>query len=150
MGGGGQIEEAVRRGDQAFAEQRPAHLQHELVVVLEAELEDPLERLHGPFAVAQLEQGLAEPGEAVLVVGIEAQGLLEAPPRPGEFLPGEMGVGRSDVEFDGVGVEGDALLQDGQGFIVAAFVVELMGLFVEVVGAEKCIRHRRASPGRLS
>ena len=60
-----------------------------------------------------------------------------------------MGVGRADVEFDGVGVEGDALLQDGQGFIVAAFVVELMGLFVEVVGAEKCIRHRQRLPGQV-
>jgi hypothetical protein len=150
MSGGGEVEEAVCRGDQPFAEQRPAHLQHELVVVLKAELDDALEDPHGAFAVTQLEQRLADARETVLVVGIDAEGRLEAPPRPGEFFPGQMGVGLPDVEFDGVGVECDALLQDGQSFIVAAFVVELMGLFVEVVGAEECIRHRRASPGRLS
>jgi hypothetical protein len=54
------------------------------------------------------------------------------------------------VEFDGVGVEGDAFLQDGQRFIVAAFVIELMGLFVEVVGAEECVRHRQDLPRQVT
>ena len=128
---------------QPFAEQRPADLEHQLVIVLEAELEDPLEGPHGAGPVAQLEQGLAQPGQAVLVIGIERQGVLEAPPGPGVFLPGQVGIGHSDMQFDGVGVEGDAFLEDGQRFIVAAFVVELMGLFVEVVGAEECVRHRQ-------
>jgi hypothetical protein len=101
------------------------------------------------LAVAQLEQRLSDAGEAVLVIGIDAERRLEAPPRPGEFLPGQMGISLTDVEFDGVRVERDPFFEDGQSFIVAAFVVELMGMFVEVVGAEKCIRHRRASPGRL-
>ena len=117
------------------------------MIVLKAELEDPLEGPHRPVAVAQLEQGLADAGEPVLVIRVQAQGILEAPPRPGVFLPGEVGVCLSDMEFDGVRVERDPFLQDGQGFIVAAFVVELMGLFVEVVGAEECIRHRRSSHG---
>ena len=86
-------------------------------------------------------------GQAVLVVGIERQGMLEAPPGPGVFFPGEVGIGTADMQFDGVGVEGDAFLEDAQRFIVAAFVVEVMGLFVEVVGAEECIRHRLASGG---
>ena len=77
--------------------------------------------------------------------GIERESLLKAPPRPRVVLAGQVGVGNSDVEFNGVGVKGNAFSQDGQGFIVAAFVVELMGLFVEVVGAEECIRHRRSS-----
>jgi hypothetical protein len=47
------------------------------------------------------------------------------------------------MEFDGVGIKVDAFLEDCQGFIVAAFIVEVMGLFVEVVGAEECVRHRQ-------
>ena len=147
MGRGGEVEEPVRRGDVPLAEQRAAHLQHQLVIVLEAELEDALEGPHGAGAVAQLEQGFAQAGEPVLVIGIERQGVLEAAPRPGVLLPREVRVGHSDMEFDGVGVEGDAFLQDQQCFIVPAFVIELMGLFVEVVGAEKCFRHRRSSGG---
>ena len=81
-------------------------------------------------------------GQAVLVVGIERQRVLEAPPGPGVLLPGQVGVGHPDMQFDGMWVEGDAFLEDQQRFIVPAFVVELMGLFVEVVGAEKGIRHR--------
>ena len=128
-------------------EQRAADLQHELVIVLKAELQDPLEGPHGTGAVAQLQQGLAQAGQAVLVVGIERQRVLEAPPRPGVLLPGQMGVGPPDMQFDGMWVEGDAFLEDQQRFIVPAFVIELMGLFVEVVGAEKCVRHRRSSRG---
>jgi hypothetical protein len=51
------------------------------------------------------------------------------------------------MELDGVGIEEDTFVQNSQRFIVSAFVVELMGLFVEVVGAEECIRHRPASLG---
>jgi hypothetical protein len=54
------------------------------------------------------------------------------------------------VEFDGVGIEGDAFLEDAQGFIVATFIVEVMGLFVEVVGAEECVRHRLSSGGQVN
>jgi hypothetical protein len=53
--------------------------------------------------------------------------------------------GFDDVQLDGMWIEGDAFLEDQQRFIVPAFVIELMGLFVEVVGAEKGIRHRRSS-----
>ena len=145
VGGGGQVEEAVRRTDQPFAEECAADLEHELVIVLKAELEDALERAGGTGTIAQLEQRLAQTGETILVIGIETEGLIEAPPRPGVLLAGEVGVGPADVEFDSVRIEGDALIQDGQRLIIAAFVVELMGLFVEVVGAEECIRHRQAS-----
>jgi hypothetical protein len=54
-----------------------------------------------------------------------------------------MGVGSSDVQFDGVGVQRYAFIENSQGFIVAAFVIEMMGLFVEIVGAEECVRHRQ-------
>jgi hypothetical protein len=42
-----------------------------------------------------------------------------------------------------MGVEGDAVPQNGERVVVPTFVIELMGLFVEVVGAEKCFRHRQ-------
>jgi hypothetical protein len=117
------------------------------VIVLEAQLENALERPHGAGAVAQLEQGLAQAGQAVFVVGIQPEGLLEAPPGPGVLLPGEVGIRFSDMEFDRVGVADYPLVEDQQRFIVAAFIVELMGLFVEVVGAKECVRHQRSSGG---
>jgi hypothetical protein len=39
------------------------------------------------------------------------------------------------MEFNRVRVEGDAFLEDYQRFIVPAFVIEVVGLLVEVVGA---------------
>jgi hypothetical protein len=42
-----------------------------------------------------------------------------------------------------VRVQRYAFIENGQGFIVAAFVIEMMGLFVEIVGAEECVRHRQ-------
>ena len=76
------------------------------------------------------------------MIGIEREGSLEAAPGPGVFLPGELGIAEADVEFYRIGVEGDSLAEESDDVIVAAFVVELMGLFVEIVGAAECIRHR--------
>ena len=133
----------MRRRDQPLAEERAADLEHQLVIVAEAELEDPLEGADRPLAVAQLEAGLSDAGEAVLVVGVERQRVVEAAPGPRVVLAREVRVRHADVQFDRVGVEGDAVLQNGQSIVIPAFVVELMGLFVEVVGAEKCFRHRQ-------
>src|SRR3954465_14000029 len=54
LGGGSrsQIEEPVRRRDEPFAEQCPADLEHQLMIVLEAELQDPLAGPHRARAVA--------------------------------------------------------------------------------------------------
>jgi hypothetical protein len=49
-----------------------------------------------------------------------------------------------------VRVQRYAFIEDGQSFIVAAFVVEVMGLFVEIVGAEECVRHRQDLPRQVS
>jgi hypothetical protein len=141
MRGRGQIEEPVGRSDVTLAEQGASHLQHQLVIVLEPELQNALERPHRAGAVAHLEQGLADARQAVFVIGIEAQRVLEASAGPGVLLPGEMGIGSSDMEFDRMWVEGNAFVEDQQRFIVPAFVIELMGLFVEVVGAEEGVRH---------
>jgi hypothetical protein len=50
------------------------------------------------------------------------------------------------VEFHGVGVDLDAVLEKFERFVEAAFVVELVGVFVVVVGAEKPFRHQAAPP----
>jgi hypothetical protein len=84
------------------------------------------------------------------VVGIKRESLLEAPPRPGILLASQVSVSPSDMQFDCVGVQLDAFLEDCQGFIVATFVVEVMGLFVEVVGAEECIRHQQDLPRQVT
>src|SRR5215212_3441378 len=102
-----QIEEPVCRTDQPFPEERAANLEHQLVVVLKAELKDALDRAHRSRPVSQLEQGLPQPGESVLMVGIKSESLLEAPPGPGEFLTCQVGVCSTDVELDCVGVKRD-------------------------------------------
>jgi hypothetical protein len=48
------------------------------------------------------------------------------------------------MEFDCVRVEGEALVQQSKGVVVATFVVQLVCLFVILVGAEKGIRHAGA------
>ena len=106
-----EIEESVRWSHQPFAEERPADLEHQLVIVLKSELQDPLDGSHGPRTVSQLEQRLAQSGQSVLVIGIERERLLEAAPRPGVFLPSELGVGPADMQFNGVGVERDPSLR---------------------------------------
>ena len=113
------------------------------MIVAESELHHPLERLQCAAPVAQLQQYLAIAGEGVLVVGIETEGLLEGAPRPSVFLACEVRVGEADVELAGPGVPCQPFAQKGDRVVVAAFVVELMGLFVEVVGAAKCFRHRQ-------
>src|SRR4029079_2102855 len=138
-----QVEEPVGGRNQSFTEQGASDLQHELVIVLEPELKNALDRPHGTGAVAQLEQGFAQACQTVLMIRIQRQSLLEAPSGPGVFLTGQMGVGSSDVQFDRVRVQRYAFIENGQGFIVAAFVIEMMGLFVEIVGAEECVRHRQ-------
>jgi hypothetical protein len=50
------------------------------------------------------------------------------------------------MEFDRVGIEGEAVFQGLQRFVVPSLVVELVGLFIEVVGAEKGIRHPAGLP----
>jgi hypothetical protein len=71
MGGDRKLEEAVRVGDHALAEERAADLEHQLVIVLQPELEHAVEGGQRPFPLTQLEQGLAHSRERVLVIGLE-------------------------------------------------------------------------------
>src|SRR3954471_277937 len=96
-----QIEEAMCRSHQPFSEQRPPDLQHQLVIVLKTELENALHRTHGPGPIAQLQQSLTEPGQTVFMIRIERKRLFEAAARPSVLLTSEVGVGPSDMQFNG-------------------------------------------------
>jgi hypothetical protein len=50
------------------------------------------------------------------------------------------------VEFHGVGVELCAFEEEIESFVESAFVIELVSVFVVVVGAEKPIRHQGRPP----
>jgi len=70
MSCGGKVEESVGRSNQSLPEQRPADLQHQLVIVLKAELEDPLHGAHCPGPIPQLQESFSQAGETILVIGI--------------------------------------------------------------------------------
>ena len=57
--------------DQPLAEQRAADLEHQVDVVLVAQLEDAAEAAERGVLLAELEQRLAEPGQRVLMIGIQ-------------------------------------------------------------------------------
>jgi hypothetical protein len=141
----GDLEEPAGLLQDALAEQRPADLEHQVVIVPEAEREDPLEAGHRAGAVSELEQGLAQSGEGVLVVGIEGQRLVERPPGPGVLFAGEAGEPHADVQLHRRRVEAEPLPEQIHRCVVLAVVVELMSAFVVVVGTQELIRHRTVS-----
>src|SRR5687767_10342530 len=138
----GQIEEPLRWRDEALAEERAAHLEHQVVVVLKPELQDALECPEGSGALAQLEERLPHAREAVFMIGIERERRLEPAPRPGVILAREVRIRGADVELDRIGVEGETFLQNAESVVVLPFVIELVGLFVEFFGASERIRHQ--------
>ena len=143
------FEEAARLIEHAFAKQRATDLQHQIVVVLEAEREHMLEAGQRRRALAELEQDLAQPGEGILVIGIETACFFEGTPRPRILLTREPGVAHTDKQLDGVGIQPQALAQCIYGLVVLTFVVELMCTFVIFVGTEERIRHRTGPPGKV-
>jgi hypothetical protein len=122
---------------QPLAEAGAAELEHQLAVVIEPEREDVLELLQRLFPTAELEEHFAEPGERVLVIGVERDRRLERARGPREFFAGQVRIGEADVELDRVGIEGETFAKQGQCFVVAGFVVELVGLLIIVVGAQE-------------
>jgi hypothetical protein len=50
------------------------------------------------------------------------------------------------MELHGVGVELDTFVEEVESLVEAAFVVELVGVFVVLVGAEEPIRHQAGPP----
>ena len=145
MRGDRELEVPVRLGQEPLPEAGPPQLQHELEVFTEAERHDPFVGAQRPGPVAELEQRLAQSGQGVLIVGVECDRRLEASAGPRVVLAGEVGVGGADVQFHRVGIQREPLAQQRECFLVGSFVVELVGLFVELVGAAECIRHRQGA-----
>ena len=149
MGGERHLEEPPRLVQHAFAEQRAPDLEHQVVVAVEAEGEDVVEAPDRGAALPELQEDLAEPGERVLVVRVEAARLLERAPRPRELVARQAGVAHPHVQLDGVGIQPQAFAQGVYGVVVLSFVVELMCTFVVFVGAEERIRHRTGPSGKV-
>ena len=62
---------------------------------------------------------------------------------PGILFPGQLGIAEANVKFDRLGIAEQPFAQEGEGGVITCFVVELVGLFVVLVGAEKGLRHGR-------
>jgi hypothetical protein len=73
----GHLEELARLLDQPLAEEGAADLEHELDVVLVAQLEGAAEGGERLVAATELEQHLAEPGQRVLVLVVHGEGVGE-------------------------------------------------------------------------
>src|SRR5947207_1201832 len=149
MSGDGDFEEAPRLVERGFAEQRTPHLQHEVVVVLEAQRDDAVEAGDGAAPLAELEEHFAKPRQGVFMLGVEAHRFLERPARPEILLARQPGVPHADVQLDGVRIERQPFSQGLDGVVVLSVVVQLMRAFVVVVGAQERFRHRTGLPGRL-
>jgi hypothetical protein len=63
--------------------------------------------------------------------------LLERVSRPGEFFPGELGITDSDVQLDGVRIDGQAFAEHIDRFIVSRLIVELVRALVVLFGAQE-------------
>src|SRR5438105_10975507 len=98
----GDLEEAPRLVQSGFTEQRAPDLEHEVVVVPETQREDAVETGDGAAPLTELEQHLAQPGQGVFMLGVEAHRFLERPARPDILLSGKPGVAHTDVQLDGV------------------------------------------------
>src|SRR4029079_11328912 len=82
---------------------------------------------------------------------LERERIGEGAARPREFFAREAGGAPADVQLYGIRVECEALPKDVDGFIVLAFVVQLVRAFVELVRAPERIVHLAALPwGRMS
>ncbi len=142
----GRLEVLARFLDQAIAEQRTSDLEHELDVVFVAKLERSAEWPERCFLLSEFQKGFAEPGQCILMVGVEDQRFLETPARPREFLARMVGVADADVQLHRIGVECKSLTEYLQGFIILAFVVQLMRSFVILLGTQKRGGHGRSQP----
>jgi hypothetical protein len=89
-------------------------------------------RIYAPALAA-----VGEEGFAVLVLGIEDEGLLEAAPGPGKLLAGETGITDPNVQLDRVRIERGPFVQDVERFVIVPFVVELVCAFVVLLRAHE-------------
>jgi hypothetical protein len=133
----GDVEEALGLLDQPLAEEGAADLQHEIDVVLVAELEHPAKAAQRGLLLPELQERLAESRERVLVLPIQDERLLEGAPRPRELVARQARVSDPDVQLHRVRVERESLTKYGQRLVVQPLVVELVRAFVVLFGTHE-------------
>ena len=95
------FEESARFGEEAFAKEGAADLQHEFVIVVEAEFDELLEGAERALDLAEDEECFADAGEGVFMFGVEDEGGVECATGPRVFLAGKkLCVADADMEFD--------------------------------------------------
>ncbi len=107
------------------------------MVVGELEIDQPLKGAERSLQLAEHQQRLAEAGERVLVSGIEIQGGVEGGTRPRVLLARKLGLADANVEIDCMGIASEPFAEQGERGVVTRFVVQLMGLFIVLIGATK-------------
>src|ERR1700745_2242225 len=76
------------------------------------------------------------------MLGLEDQRVLEATPRPREFLTGELGIPHSDVQLYRIRIECESLSEYTERLIVLSFIVTLMGALVVLFRTQERSGHR--------
>ncbi len=144
------LEEEPRLDKVSLAEEGTTDLEHQLVVVVEAEFDDAVEGAERTLDLPEHELRLAEAGERVLVFRVHPERGIERGTCPRVFLAGELRVADPDVEFDRLRVAEEPLAKEREGVIVTCFVVQLVGLLIVLVGAEEGLRHMMRPPGGVA
>ena len=113
-------------------------LQHELDVVAIPEFEDPAEVLDGRLMLAELQEGLAEPRERILMLGVEHQrSPFKALACPRVLLASEARVTHPHVQLHRVRVERESLAEHIERLIILSVVIQLMGALIVLFGTQK-------------
>jgi hypothetical protein len=105
----------------------------------------PLEGAECAFELPEHQERFAQAGEGVFMLGVEGQRGIECRTRPGVLFARKLRVADADVELDRLRIAGEALPKVGECGIVSCFVVQLVGLLIEIIGAEKGLRHGRVA-----
>ena len=120
------------------------------MILPEPERQHPVEALQRLRPLTQLEQRLAESRQRFLIVGIQRERTLEAGARPGILFQRKLRVGQAYVQLYRLRVQPKPLTQLTNSLLVETFVVEPMGAFRVIVGAQEGVRHMPGLHGKVS
>src|SRR5215831_5210411 len=129
--------------ERALAEQRAPNLQHQIDVVGVAELQRAAEAAHRRIVLPELQQGFAKAGQAVLVLRLEDQRLLERTAGPSILLARELRVTYPNMQLHRIRVERESFAKHAERIVVLPFVVELMRTFVVLFRTQERGGHRQ-------
>jgi hypothetical protein len=91
--------------------------------------------------LAELHEHLAEPGDGVLVLGVEGERVVERAARPRELLAREARVPEAHVQLHRLRVEREPLAEHVERLVVLALVVEGVRALVVLFGAQERVVH---------